>query len=154
MLGMLIIWMCVTYLASSCHVAGNVPSPHSPPWVLVVGSGSPLTLWGLSGPWRIKDPPPRTTQGHADTVNSVAFSPDGRQLATGSDDNTARVWDLSTGKQSAVLEVGAMCVTYPASSCHVAWCRAPQYWKVCLCVACMNLRVCIGVCTREGAARS
>ena len=62
-------------------------------------------MWGLSGLWRIKDPPPRTTQGHTGYVTSVAFSPDGRQLATGSYDKTARVWDLSTGKQSAVLEV-------------------------------------------------
>ena len=54
--------------------------------------------------WRINDPSPRTTQGHTGTVRSVAFSP-GRQLATGSDDRTARVWDLSTSKPSAILEV-------------------------------------------------
>ena len=65
-------------------------------------------MWRLSGLWRIKDPPPRTTQGHTGEVTSVAFSPDGRQLATGSWDNTARVWDLSTGKQSAVLEVSSV----------------------------------------------
>ena len=72
---------------------------------LAVGPGGSFTLWGLSGLWGIKEPPPRTTQGHTDKVSSIAFSPDGRQLATGSGDNTARVWDLSTGKQSAVLEV-------------------------------------------------
>ena len=60
----------------------------------------------LSGLWRIKDPPPRTAQGHTEYVFSVAFSPDGL-LATGSYDKTARVWDLSTDKQYAVLEVGA-----------------------------------------------
>ena len=81
------------------------PSLAPPPWVLSVGPGRPLTVWGLSGMWGIKDPPPRTTQGHTNTVTSVAFSPDGRQQATGSGDKTARVWDLSTGKQSAVLEV-------------------------------------------------
>ena len=31
---------------------------------------------------------------HTDKVRSVAFSPDGTQLATGSDDNTARVYDI------------------------------------------------------------
>jgi WD40 repeat protein len=37
--------------------------------------------------------------GHEDTVTSVAFSPDGQRLATGSDDKTARVWDLATGTE-------------------------------------------------------
>jgi WD40 repeat protein len=37
--------------------------------------------------------PPRT--GHTDAVNAVAFSPDGRTLATGSADQTARLWNVS-----------------------------------------------------------
>ena len=37
--------------------------------------------------------------GHSDTVQSVAFSPDGRKILTGSDDRTARVWDAATGQQ-------------------------------------------------------
>ena len=45
-------------------------------------------------------------QGHDGEVTSIAFSPNGRQLATGSRDWKACVWDLSTGKQSVVLEVG------------------------------------------------
>jgi WD40 repeat protein/tRNA A-37 threonylcarbamoyl transferase component Bud32 len=35
---------------------------------------------------------------HQDTVNDVAFSPDGRWVLTASADHTARVWDVRTGQ--------------------------------------------------------
>ncbi|MGO9583399.1 MAG: protein kinase domain-containing protein [Acidimicrobiales bacterium] len=42
-------------------------------------------------------------EGHKNTINSVDFSPDGRQLASGSLDQTARIWDATTGSSLAVM---------------------------------------------------
>ena len=38
---------------------------------------------------------------HDDSVISVAFSPDGKYVVSGSDDNTARVWEACSGKEIA-----------------------------------------------------
>ena len=34
------------------------------------------------------------TNAHRDRINSVAFSPDGTKIVTGSDDKTIKVWDM------------------------------------------------------------
>jgi RNA polymerase sigma factor (sigma-70 family) len=45
-----------------------------------------------------------TFQGHTDTVLSATFSPDGMTLASGSGDNTIKLWDVATGKERATIQ--------------------------------------------------
>ncbi len=47
--------------------------------------------------------PDKTLTGHSDEVFSVAYSPDGRYLASGSIDKTIKIWEVATGKELRTL---------------------------------------------------
>ena len=40
-----------------------------------------------------------TLRGHSGPVYSVAYSPDGKHIVSGSFDNTVKVWDSQTGTE-------------------------------------------------------
>jgi WD40 repeat protein len=46
----------------------------------------------------------QTLEGHIYSVNSVTFSHDRHRLASGSDDETVRIWDAETGVLQQTLE--------------------------------------------------
>jgi WD40 repeat protein len=49
--------------------------------------------------------------GHSDVITAIASSPDGRYLATSSNDGTARIWDASNGRVITVLNGGGAPLT-------------------------------------------
>jgi WD40 repeat protein/serine/threonine protein kinase len=48
--------------------------------------------------------PVKTLRGHLEEVTSVAFSPDGQRIVTGSWDQTAKVWEAASGRELLSLK--------------------------------------------------
>ena len=65
----------------------------------------PAAVWTIRvGIWDIGGGPPRKLSGHTKAVNSVAWSPDGKTLASGSEDGTLKLWDRGSGHLLRTLE--------------------------------------------------
>ena len=44
-----------------------------------------------------------TLRGHSGDVTSVAYSPDGKHIVSGSRDNTVKIWDAQSGEEVRVV---------------------------------------------------
>jgi Cdc6-like AAA superfamily ATPase len=90
----------VENLLKKVHALVNAPSL-VPRWRSLTAPGGPEI---------------RRFEGHTGTVNAVAFSPDGRHIASGSADETLRLWEVETGREIACFDVHKMPVDAAAFS--------------------------------------
>lgn len=110
--------------ASSSHI--SLPLSLDNPFKKHVLASAGIVLLGLGGIWYSYSSPlaitkpsnpsqptniasensyaPNTLKGHSSDVNSVAFSVDGKTLASGSDDNTIKLWNLTNLQEIHTLK--------------------------------------------------
>jgi WD40 repeat protein len=81
-------------------IAGGAVAEQVPRPAATQASRKPKSIWL----WEIGDPGRRTIlPGHGDIIRAIAFSSDGRTLASGCVDGTAALWDVESGHQKAVM---------------------------------------------------
>lgn len=62
-----------------------------------------LSLWELGPQLKAQISNPRSLVDHTEAVYAVAFSPDGKLIASASGDRTVKVWDTAAGKRLFTL---------------------------------------------------
>jgi WD40 repeat protein len=88
----------------------------------------PLRVWSLADGTETV-----IISGHASRENAIVWSPDGRRLATSSDDQTLRVWDIKSGSELLRLKGHKAAVTdlaFCPSGDHLFSCGADGAIKV------------------------
>jgi WD40 repeat protein/serine/threonine protein kinase len=96
-------WNCVRTLIGTAGIEAErfksvVFSPDGK-WVLAGGETGAISVWETTGDRR----PVRQLTGHTNAVPCLVFSPDGRTLASASWDNTVKLWDPISSRETRTL---------------------------------------------------
>ena len=76
----------------------------------------------------------KTLKGHSESVWSVAYSPDGTKIISGSEDKTIKIWDANTGACLKTLEghkYGVSSVAYSPDGTKIisgSWDNTIKIW--------------------------
>jgi WD40 repeat protein len=76
-------------------IVGGADPAFSPDSRVLATGGGAVTLWNVTDPARLTQIAVLPAPGGVNQVNSVAFSPDGRILASGLSDGTVLLWDVT-----------------------------------------------------------
>jgi predicted NACHT family NTPase len=106
------------------------------PLLLVRSKLSQSSASEASAPARSSSQECRRLDGHTDWVKTVAFTPDGRYLLSGSWDQSVRLWEVASGKEVrcfATHESGMHCVAFSPDGCLALsgnWDNSLRLWDV------------------------
>jgi WD40 repeat protein len=104
-------WSLIKHLNNGqCHALVQLPNGQ-----LATSLGSYINIWS---PLNNSPSPVRTLTGHSSTVWSLALSPDGSLLASGSFDYTTKLWNYTS--QSTALKTLTGHTNYVRAVCFVS----------------------------------